>query len=77
MQDLKRDKFLMWRNVKLKKDNPDFKGPINIDGVYYEIVCWIKTDNKGNQFLSGTINDEIPPEEIDMDRPKLKPGTEL
>jgi len=77
MHDLKQDKFLMFRNAKFKKDNPDFKGIINLDGVIYGIVAWIKEDSKGNQFLSGTINDEIPPDEMDIERPKLKPGTEL
>jgi|GEM_PF-5809676 len=77
MQDLKQDKFLMFRNAKFKKSHPDYKGIINLDGVYYEVACWIMVDKNGNQFLSGVINNEILPDEFDTNIAKLQPGTEL
>ena len=77
MQGLKLDKFLMFRNQKVKKSQPDFVGTINLDGKIYGIVSWIKTDKKGDQFISGSVNYEIDIDELNPDIPELQTGREL
>jgi len=53
---IKENKFLMFRNTKLKDNHPDYRGEVNIDGTIFEIVAWVKIDRKNDQFLSGSIN---------------------
>ncbi len=67
----------MFRNSKVKKSQPDFVGTINLDGKIYGIVCWIKTDKKGDQFISGSVNYEIDIDELNPDIPELQTGREL
>lgn len=49
-------KWVMFQNVKQKDTHPDFRGEINIDGVIWELVGWLKTGSDDEQFLSGSYN---------------------
>ena len=53
----------MFRNEKKKDTHPDYRGGINVDGVEKELAGWIKTDNKGNKYLSLTVSDPYKKEE--------------
>ena len=77
MQGLKLDKFIMFRNQKIKKSQPDYVGTINIDGRVYSMVCWVKEDKNDDQFLSGSINQEIQDDDLNPNIPKLQEGKEL
>ena len=55
-ENLKDNKFIAFRNVKMKDTHPDYRGEIVIDGEKKEIVIWVKEDKNGDQFLSGSVN---------------------
>lgn len=48
--------FTAFVNVKKNTTHPDYRGEAVIDGVRKEVVIWLKTDRKDDQFLSGSIN---------------------
>lgn len=50
------NKFIAFRNLKLKESDPDFKGEIKLNGKFIPIVIWLKKDRKKEQYLSGAIN---------------------
>jgi hypothetical protein len=54
--EIKENKFIAFRNIKLKDTHPDYKGEINVEGEQKEIVIWVRKDRNGEQFLSGSIN---------------------
>lgn len=39
-------------NKKEKETQPDYRGPVNIDGVDKEISLWIKESKSGEKFFS-------------------------
>ena len=53
---LKEGNWIMFQNVKKKDTHPDYRGEINFDGEILELVGWVKVDDNGDQFLSGSWN---------------------
>ena len=76
MQELRIDNFVIFRNKKIKPAQPDYKGQINLDGVIYELVCWVKIDKKGDQYLSGTVNNPIDDDQ-DVKGIELQGGSDI
>lgn len=47
--------FSVFKNSrKEKQTHPDFTGDANIDGTFYWVNMWEKTDKNGNTYFSGT-----------------------
>jgi uncharacterized protein (DUF736 family) len=45
-----------FKNDKEGNENrPDYKGPINVDGVAHEIAGWMKTSKAGKPYMSLSI----------------------
>ena len=47
----------IFKNDKKTEKQPDYRGTINVEGKDYEIALWIKTSQKGTQFLSAAIQE--------------------
>ncbi len=59
----------LFKNDKKEKENqPDYKGPINIDGVEKEIAAWLKTSQKGQKYMSLKISEKFVPKEKKQER---------
>ena len=56
-KELSEGKFVAFRNTKFTESQPDYIGPIKINGIIKQIVFWIKRDRNDNQFLSGVVNE--------------------
>lgn len=50
------NKFIMFHNHKMIEGQPNYIGRINVNGVIYQIVAWIKRDKRNKQYLAGSIN---------------------
>lgn len=58
----------IFRNVKKEKETqPDYKGMAVIDGKDKEIAAWVKTSQKGTQYLSIKISDSYEKKEVEND----------
>lgn len=48
----------IFKNEKKADNHPDYRGTINVDGVYKEIALWVKTSKDGTkQFFSAKISE--------------------
>ena len=52
----------LFKNDKEKESQPDFRGPINIDGKDYQLSAWSKSSDKTGKYLSLAIQPAKPKE---------------
>ena len=45
----------LFKNDKEKESQPDFRGPINIDGKDYQLSAWSKSSDRAGKYLSLAI----------------------
>jgi len=54
----------LFKNDKKEKESqPDYRGPINVQGVEMELAAWLKTSQKGKKFMSLKIGPKWEPKE--------------
>ena len=54
------NRFALFPNDRKEKDShPDMKGPININGVEYELAAWRKRTKKGEEMWSGSVKPKM------------------
>ena len=57
-----------------QENRPDYSGPLNVDGVDWEIAAWVSESRAGNKYLSLKVS---PPYKKDGDAPQATAGTSL
>jgi len=50
------NKGALFKNEKQNDRQPDFRGPINVDGNEYELSAWSKTSDKMGKYLSISVS---------------------
>jgi len=56
--ETKQNTGAIFKNVKKEKEtHPDYRGTINVDGVEKEIALWVRTSQKGMQYMSAMISE--------------------
>ena len=54
----------LFKNDKKESEKqPDYRGPINVQGVDMEIAAWLKTSKAGKKFMSLQIGPKWEPKE--------------
>ena len=54
----------LFRNERKESDSqPDYRGPINVQGVEMELAAWLKTSKNGKKFMSLSIGPKWEPKE--------------
>ena len=48
----------LFKNDKQKESQPDFRGPINVDGKDYQLSAWLKTSDKAGKYFSIAVSEE-------------------
>ena len=60
----------LFKNAKKTSENqPDYRGPINVEGVDLEIAAWLKTSKKGEKFMSLKVGPKWEPKEQGEPKP--------
>ena len=68
------NKGALFKNDKKESENqPDYRGPINVNGVDMEIAAWLKTSKAGKKFMSLSIGPKWEPKQTADSRPEPPP----
>ena len=58
----------LFTNKKEKDSQPDYAGPLTVEGRKYRMVAWTGTDKFGKTFLSVKVNEWREPETAPIDK---------
>jgi len=48
----------LFKNEKQNDRQPDFRGPINVDGKDYQLSAWLKTSEKAGKYFSISVSEK-------------------
>ena len=48
----------LFKNDKQKESQPDFRGPINVDGKDYQLSAWLKNSDKAGKYFSIAVSEK-------------------
>ena len=66
------NKGALFKNEKQNDRQPDYRGPINVDGSEYELSAWVKQSDKVGSFLSISVTPKL--KKVEALKPKkLRP----
>ena len=50
----------LFKNEKENERQPDFRGPINVDGKDYQLSAWVRTSDKAGKYFSIAVSENKP-----------------
>ena len=60
----------LFKNDKKSDKQPDYRGPLNVDGKDFEVAAWLKKSKAGASFMSLSIQEK---DSWKKDAPKKQP----